>query len=193
MDSSDSLNQLAVVFVLDSAGSCDTEALSDEMFRTDKLDFGESGCLVRGLSQHSGDTFLPTAEARHKRSGACRQVSTECSDPCSDQMNLNCNHNFEPGPFEGCGCTGSYNGGAAGGTNTCGCGETYQGGLVNKKTVCSDDSPYLEYPMAVQHNHGNNYSCCGCCDGPDTYELITNKDAQRYKGAGPDRSHYFAG
>ncbi|GFR86111.1 hypothetical protein ElyMa_002459000 [Elysia marginata] len=61
--------------------------------------------------------------------------------------------------------------------NTSCCGNNsaspYQGGLTNKK------------PDGIS-------GVRPCCNEPDTYESISNTDAQRYKGKGPDRTNFYA-
>ncbi|BFZ18160.1 hypothetical protein BsWGS_21199 [Bradybaena similaris] len=142
-----------------------------------------------------------------------------------DELNSNCNHNvrYEPLPNEGCGCTGSYNGGAGAGTAVC-CGNSGQSiyhhshfgphhghdsGCADsshvppKKHCCPFDAnnyhrPSFGTPQCMDHyvpEIGSGYMgnpCTSSSECPDTYELIRNTDAQRYKGIGPDRSHYFS-
>ncbi|CAG5123348.1 unnamed protein product [Candidula unifasciata] len=152
------------------------------------------------------------------------------------ELNINCNHNasYEPLANEGCGCTGSYNGGAGAGTASCGDNGSYytgehssdhgghQGSNVDYKYVAEFSGPsqlcppretpcYTPLPPKTHchpyeantyHRPRNNTSpqcmdhyvgCDSCCsECPDTYELVRNTDAQRYKGRGPDRSQYFA-
>ncbi|GFO44263.1 collectin-11 [Plakobranchus ocellatus] len=70
----------------------------------------------------------------------------------------------------------------------CGC-DTYQGGLANKKPEsCKDCNCGPEGPPTRSTCTTGQTNCCN----PDTYELIANKDAQRYKGKGPDRSNFYA-
>lgn len=70
--------------------------------------------------------------------------------------------------------------------------DTYQSPLTNKKPHCTDK--YIpELPPPEPYCRKGDCSCCASCKGcPDTYELIRNTDAQRYKGKGLDRSHFFS-
>uniref|UniRef100_A0A0B6ZEF8 Uncharacterized protein n=1 Tax=Arion vulgaris TaxID=1028688 RepID=A0A0B6ZEF8_9EUPU len=173
--------------------------------------------------QQAVNTSMHTVESRYKRRAALRRVGETSYESKDEEIDVNYNHGPGGccgGGSEGNGCTGNYNGYSGAGSAKCGCDEdTYEKGLVNKKPVCADDhhsdvSGYHggsdhHHHHGGEHHHGgaghhhggsehhNSFgsTSCGCHNGeePDTYELIHNKDAQRYKGTGPDRSHYYAG
>ncbi|KAK0055043.1 hypothetical protein Bpfe_015619 [Biomphalaria pfeifferi] len=80
------------------------------------------------------DVYLQALDGGDDSFAALRQISETYGDKDKKEYDRNCNMNNEPLPNQGCGCTGSYNGGAGGGTAVCDCdGKPYECGFRDKK------------------------------------------------------------
>lgn len=82
------------------------------------------------------DVYLQALDGGDESFAALRQISDVYSQQDKKQYDMNCNHNTEPLPNQGCGCTGSYNGGAGAGTATCSSCDNerpYEVGFCDKK------------------------------------------------------------
>lgn len=148
-----------------------SETSSDETYCSDQLNVSANSCDCTGyfdIPECVTDIYLLALDGGDESNAGLRQISDLYGTKNDEkEINTNCNHNVkhEPCPNEGCGCTGSYNGGAGAGTAVCcctnepyepgfrdkkrdpiccGCCEdTYQTGLVNKKPECSDNYKYV--------------------------------------------------
>ncbi|CAG5118921.1 unnamed protein product [Candidula unifasciata] len=162
------------------------DALNEETYCADQLNVSGNSCDCAGYFEMPDcvmDVYLQALDGGDESNAALRNISNVYGPKDDQEVNTNCNHNVNHEPYanEGCGCTGSYNGGAGGGTAVCSydpCGpyehgfkdkkrdaiccscnedDTYQKGLVNKKPTCTDEYSYVSSLQGPPSPSGNGF------------------------------------